>query len=74
MSIIELSKLKGKLSHGDVNRISEKTGISKAVVSNHLSGKAKSLNVAIIDAAIDILEERKQKEDELKKRFADVLG
>jgi hypothetical protein len=62
------------IAHGDMIQISLKTGIKLAVVSNHLNGKVKTPNIKIIQAALDIIEERRNDEKNINNRINQIMA
>ncbi len=61
------------LLQGDLQVISSKTGFSRVTVFNHLTGKIKKVNPQIINTALDLVEERRKKGEEIDQRFKKVF-
>ncbi len=66
--------LRDNLIFGDIKEISKRTGINLSVVWRHIHGKTKRQNMKIIDAAIDVIAERKQESEKLNNRISEVIG
>lgn len=66
----DLQALRKKLPHGSIKKISEDTGLDQSTVSKVLKGSFQ--NDAVIDAAIAIVELRKQEVSNLKNRIKNL--
>jgi len=66
----DLKVLRKKLPHGSIKKISEDVGLDQSTVSKVLRGDFQ--NDAVIDAAIAILENRKQLVSNLKNRIKNL--
>lgn len=62
-----LKSLNSQLERGDKSAIARLLGISRAAVTSHLKGKYKRVSPKVIKTALDLIQERKQLESELKK-------
>lgn len=71
MELLEI--IRNSLAKGDMKRISDITSLDYFMVCNHISGKVKNPNQAIIDAAISIIEERKTQNKKSIERLSRVI-
>jgi len=58
-------KLRSELKHGDYVIIANKTGLSKQTIWNHLNNQVQTPSLMIIQAAIEVVNERKKQTQKL---------
>lgn len=63
-----IKELKEQLQHGDITAIATELHISKAAVSDNLSGKYKSVNTRVIEATIKRIKVRRALEKRIQKQ------
>jgi lambda repressor-like predicted transcriptional regulator len=67
-----IQKIRNNLKHGDIAELSRRLGVSNVVINNHLSGKVSKVNKTIVDAAIDLIEEKRIIEQEYNNRLQQI--
>lgn len=70
ISTKSLKALRSVLPSGAINTIAQRLGLDQSTVSKTLSGKAKNVNMKIIEEALNVVEEARAQAAEMENKIA----
>ena len=69
-----LKQLRTNLHHGEIREVCRRTGFSITTVSKTLNGKLENPNTAIIEAAMQVIADRRKREIEMEQKIKNFIN